>query len=404
MKICTIATLLLVIGGLHARAEEQVLPAQAHTGTLSFDPIPNAAPGTQVTGYRVEWAHDQDESWQAFGVDDLDYIPADGTDRITAVVPAFYRVEAKMLEYLIVDMTGGISAYLHTTNRFPMSTRPDVPPSGWTDEHKTTHMVFRLIPPGTYMIGSPPGELGRDTDEIQHEVTITRPFYIGIFPVTQKQWELLMGNWEPDAWPSHFSNETYRDTRPVEQVSYRKLRGGSAGELWPQLSVVEMSVDNFMNRMQRYTGRHVDLPTEAQWEYAARAGTSTALNSGFDLTDADEDPRMDEVGRYSYNGGDDDDADVDTSGGTAAVGSYLPNAWGLYDMHGNVWEWCLDWYGAYPETAVTDPKGAASGSARVLRGGSYADGADFCRSAIRNLASPTDEFSNVGFRVVLSID
>ncbi|MBO7108149.1 MAG: formylglycine-generating enzyme family protein, partial [Verrucomicrobia bacterium] len=132
--------------------------------------------------------------------------------------------------------------------------------------------------------------------------------------------------------------------------------------------------------------------TEAQWEYVCRAGTTTSLNSGKDLSDRYECPEMDEVGWYWFNSGNK----------THPVGQKKPNKWGIYDMHGNVWEWCLDWYGSYPSSAVTDPKGPATGSDRVLRGGSWDCGANGCRSANRFDRNP--DFGNYidGFRVALA--
>ena len=139
-------------------------------------------------------------------------------------------------------------------------------------------------------------------------------------------------------------------------------------------------------------GYKYTLPTEAQWEYACRAGTTTALNSGKDLSDKKQCPEMDEVGWYKYNS---DEA-------THPVGQKQPNAWGLYDMHGNVWEWCLDRYGAYPTSAVTDPTGPDTDSIPVLRGGSWCDYARNCRSAMRYNSNPGDKFRICGFRVALA--
>ena len=256
-----------------------------------------------------------------------------------------------------------------------------VPAGGWTDEYKTTKLVLRRIPAGTFIRGSPTNELGRNSDEPQHSVTLTKDFYIGVFEVTQKQWEQLMGN-----WPSYFYNSAHRETRPVEKVSYNDIRenpnnSDDPAVYWPSNSTVNSN--SFIGKLRAKTGQAFDLPTESQWEYACRAGTTTALNSGYNLTSTSADVRMAEVGRYWFNGGSEFVLIVDTNGGTAKVGSYLPNAWGLYDMHGNVWEWCLDWYGTYPGT-VSDPPGAASGSSRVTRGGHGGDNASGCRSARRS--------------------
>ena len=165
-----------------------------------------------------------------------------------------------------------------------------------------------------------------------------------------------------------------------------------------------MDAESFLGILRAKTGLPFDLPTEAQWEYACRAGTETALNSGKNLTDKYECPNMAAVGRYWYNGGEEGlvDTSCDTSAGTAAVGSYLPNAWGLYDMHGNVWELCLDWDGSYDPGDAVDPVGPASGSYRVLRGGGWGRYAQYCRSAGRNCNNPSNRGNNVGLRLCCS--
>ena len=292
------------------------------------------------------------------------------------------------LQYLVIDLSGGSAA----TN-YPVSYLSAVPVGGWTDDYKTTKMVFRRIPAGTFTMGSPTNELGRSSDETQHQVTLSQGFYVGVFPVTQREWERVMGS-----WPSYFNNATYRDARPVEQVSYDDIRGSSAGAGWPANGIVDAT--SFMGTLRAKTGLAFDLPTESQWEYAGRAGTTTALNSGYNLTNVNSDANMAAVGRYWYNGGSGYTQNGDTTVGTAKVGSYLPNQWGLYDMHGNVWEWCQDWYGTYPGTVI-DPKGATTGSARVFRGGSWGYDAGGCRVANRGYCDPGFASYIVGFRVVL---
>lgn len=301
-------------------------------------------------------------------------------------------------DYMVIDLSGGPSA-----SSYPVSYLTSIPVGGWTDEYKTTKLVMRRIPAGTFTMGSPSGELGRESNETQHQVTLTKDFYIGVFEVTQKQWERVMGN-----WPSWFNNTTYRESRPVERVSCYEIRenplpvisdyekGSAISPNWPQSSQVH--TDSFMGKLRARTGlTTLDLPTESQWEYACRAGTTTALNSGQNLTNPTNDPAMNVVGRYWYNGGLGSSQGGNTSVGTAKVGSYQANAWGLYDMHGNVGEWCLDWFGSYPGTAE-DPSGAGSGPVRMLRGGRWGTLAGFCRSARRDVSLPASRGSLIGFR------
>ncbi len=294
-------------------------------------------------------------------------------------------------DYLVIDLGAGPSA-----SSYPVSYLSAVPSGGWTDEYKTTKLVMRRIPAGTFMMGSPTDELGRNSDETQHQVTLTKDFYIGVFEVTQRQWELVMGN-----RPSYFNNATYYQTRPVEQVSYYDIRENpnntAISPNWPQSSQVH--ADSFMGKLRAKTGLGtLDLPTESQWEYACRAGTTAALNSGYNLTNVNSDAHMAAVGRYACNGGSGYSQGCAPSAGTATAGTYQANQWGLYDMHGNVWEWCLDWYGTYPG-AVQNPEGAASGSYRVFRGGSWYYFAGHCRSAYRFLNDPSYRYYGLGFRL-----
>jgi formylglycine-generating enzyme required for sulfatase activity len=165
-----------------------------------------------------------------------------------------------------------------------------------------------------------------------------------------------------------------------------------------------------MGRLRSKTGlAGFDLPTEAQWEYACRAGTTGALNDGtVNITNSNSDARLDLLGRYQYNGGringtTDPAQGCTTANATAAVGTYAPNAWGLYDMHGNVWEWCLDWFADAAMEGGDDPDGADSGSNRVLRGGSWYNPAAACRSAFRNDIAPSNRGNDVGFRLVRTL-
>ena len=195
-------------------------------------------------------------------------------------------------------------------------------------------------------------------EQPQHLVTISQPLYLGRYPVTQAQWQAVMGK-----NPSHFRG----DNLPVERVSWHDAQA-------------------FIARLRRWEGGNAlyFLPTEAEWEYACRAGSNTAYCFGDSNT-----PRH--LGRYAWY--------CDNSGGsTQPVGLLQPNAWGLYDMHGNVREWVQDWYGKYPAGAVTDPEGPSSGTDRVLRGGGWNFDARYRRAARRNFHTPDYGYDYVGFR------
>ncbi len=284
--------------------------------------------------------------------------------------------------YMVVDLSGGVDAL-----SYPVSYLSSVPAGGWSDEYKTTKLVLRLIPPGTFMMGSPSDELGRRSGETFHQVTLTKPFYMGIFELTQKQWQLVMGTSKPSASGSYRS---LGDSYPAHEVSYNEIRGAVNGSAWPTHNQVD--ADSFMGRLRSKINMLFDLPTEAQWEYACRAGTGTSLNNGKNITTTDRNActNLDEVAWYSPRSGE----------RPTTVGNYRENNWGLYDMHGNVVEWCLDWLqNDLGSSAQTDPKGAASGSARVLRGGGYNGGTysssynwgrpQECRSASRFSSGPS---------------
>ncbi|MBP5320095.1 MAG: SUMF1/EgtB/PvdO family nonheme iron enzyme [Kiritimatiellae bacterium] len=277
--------------------------------------------------------------------------------------------------YCVIDLSAGPNA-----ERYPVSYLAKPPEGGFnTDEYKTTKLVLRRIEAGSFIMGD------NQTDEAQrmtpsHRVTLTKPFHIGIFEVTQSQYALVTGN-----DPSQFKG----DMRPVEHVSYGMIRGNGEGTKWPGSPAVDTY--SFMGKLRAKAGLAFDLPTEAQWEYACRAGTTSAFNNG---GDTEED--LKKLGRFKGN---------EQGRGTTVVGSYEPNAWGLYDMHGNVWEHCLDWYGDYPLGNAKDPVGPSGGDERVHRGGAwdqpYARG---CRSATRSKAGSSHGWRTLGFRVALTCD
>ncbi len=304
--------------------------------------------------------------------------------------------------YMVVDLSGGVDAI-----EYPVTYLSGVPAGGWNDEYKTTKMVFRLIPPGRFKMGSPTDELGREANssykETLHYVTLKKPFYIGVFEVTQKQWFNVMGTRRPDISDTTDGKRYKGDAYPAHEVSYNEIRGTVNGAGWPVHNQVD--ANSFMGRLRSKANMMFDLPTEAQWEYACRAGTGTALNNGKNLTaTASQCANLDEVAWYhrQYN-------TPDAVGGQGRKA----NIWGLYDMHGNVVEWCLDWLNLdLGSRAVIDPVGPTSGSwsYRVLRGGGssgyYSSSwgwSRFCRSAARFGSSPDGRCANYdyfGFRVV----
>ena len=314
------------------------------------------------------------------GMHKLTWIPGDAYTNVMDEVELRVEYEdvTEQANYLVLDTT---SNEMRVSSEGPDTT---------DDKCRTEELWLRRIEPGTFTMGSPEDELGRENAETQHQVTLTKAYYIGVFEVTQRQCENIMGE---DL--SYYKG----DMRPAEHFSYEMLRGANKGSAWPKNNGVDER--SFIGQLRKKAGNIFDLPTEAQWEYACRAGTATALNSGKDLSNRFECQEMSEVGRYSRDY-------FDGKGGYkqhTTVGSYLPNAWGLYDMHGNVYEWCLDWFRSY-EGDVIDPKGGETGEYRVLRGGSFQDYAYCCRSAYRRDAFKSQGypgFANFiyGIRVVL---
>ena len=320
--------------------------------------------------------------------------------------------------YMVVDLSGGSASTEYPVTYY--SSAAALPDGGLTNAaYRTTRMVMRFIPSGVFYMGSPVYEPYRSgTRECLHRVTLTNDYYIGVYPVTQRQWVQVAGS-----NPSKWCNPDDWETRPVEYVSYQQIREcGTAvntdGSVdWP--STADAAGDgSFMDLLRKRTGmKGFDLPTDAQWEYACRAGTMRSLNikGGITLTNNTEDANMNLAGRYQYNGGwlkngttyidihstltDAQKALVGASNATAKVGSYLPNAWGLYDMHGNVYEWVLDRLvdnlGYLP---VTEPVGGSSGN-RVLRGGSYYHQPGGCCSADRGTTGQNALAAHIGFRV-----
>ncbi|GAB4201453.1 MAG: formylglycine-generating enzyme family protein [Wenzhouxiangellaceae bacterium] len=237
-------------------------------------------------------------------------------------------------------------------------------------EIQGVRQVMRWIPSGTFLMGSPEDEPERNDDEIQHQVTISRGYWLAETACTQALWQAVMGK-----NPSRFVAD---NTLPVEQVSWDDC-----------IEFIEAANQQLKN--PGHMGLSLRLPTEAEWEYACRAGTTTAFYWGNELT-----PKLANYdGNYPY---------ADGKKGTyrertVPVHSFLPNPWGLYQIHGNVLEWCADWYGQYPAEPVSDPSGPETGLYRVLRGGCWFSYGRGLRSARRDLLEPVSRRADDGLRL-----
>ena len=289
-------------------------------------------------------------------------------------------------DYMAVDITATGGA--DTQTYYPAA---DFVPGGVTNSlYKTTMLLMRkIMAKGVKWTMGSVAESGRDaTSETPHQVTLTNNYYIGVYPVTQTQWQQVTGY-----NPSNFTTD--QTMRPVEKVSFTDIRQGkgtaltaasATGGVYP----ADPYGDSFLGLLRDKTKLDFDLPSEAQWEFAARAGNGEGYwgdGSAMSIS-SDKDAGLDQLGRYMTND-------------TAIVGSYLPNALGIYDVHGNVYEWCLDLY-AQDITALNGTVYTASGTNRVKRGGGWNAAAGDCRPAKRNYDTPTSRRTSTGFRVLCS--
>ena len=271
---------------------------------------------------------------------------AQGLDFLLSSNVTFKVSYLNMPEYCVIDLSGGADAA-----SYPVTYLDERPLEGWTDDYKTDKLVMRLVAPGTFTMGA---DGSSPASNPPHEVALTQPFYCAVFETTQRQWELVTGS-----NPSEFKNAIDSLWRPVERVSCNAVRGASGSA-------------SFLGALRSKSGlAAIDLPTEAQWEYACRAGTTNRFAYG-DAPDGD-------YMWYSGNSG----------GKTHEVGSNRPNAWGLYDMHGNVREMCLETEG---------------GANLVVRGGGFGSNADSCTSSFRSGVSPSAASNSDGFRLVRTLD
>ncbi|MDO4551114.1 MAG: formylglycine-generating enzyme family protein [Planctomycetia bacterium] len=253
--------------------------------------------------------------------------------------------------------------------------------------------AFHWCPAGSFIMGSPEKEIGRYIDEIQHQVILTKGFWmletqvtVGMFRQFTSRSRYKSAGETPWGWNGE---------ELVENPKYSwRNPGFPQTNSHPVVNVSWHDAQAFCVWLGRRLKAHVTLPTEAQWEYACRAGTTTALNNGKDLTDEIYDcANLNEVAWYNWQ-----NQNIMTS---HEVAQKRPNAWGLYDMHGNVWEWCADWEGPYPSGPTTDPTGKLYSMDRVVRGGGWNNDAEYCRSANRLSDFPKIRDINIGFRVIL---
>ena len=304
-------------------------------------------------------------------------------------------------DYMVVDVSS--AAQPNTQTYYPSA---DFVPGGVTNSHyKTSTILMRKIMAKdvTWTMGSV-AENGRIAlREATHQVTLTNNYYIGVFEVSQTQWQQITGY-----NPSFFTTEN--SMRPVEMVSYTDIRQG-----WGTVSTASSATagvypaaphgESFLGLLRTKTDIDFDLPSEAQWEFAARAGNGEGYwgdGSPIQIT-SDKDANLDRLSRYLNNPTTNSSTSpaattAPADGGTAIIGSYVPNAWGLYDMNSNVSEWCLDLH----ENDITSLNGAVntSGSNREIRGGAYLVVANKCRAASRGSNPPKSRYDSLGFRLV----
>ena len=321
--------------------------------------------------HTITWRPDQ--SWRGHKV-----------DAARAVVTAWSLDNPP--DYMVVNLADAAAAnsetYYPSEGCLPggLLTNPD---------YRTTKLVLRKIPAKgvEWTMGSAESELGRDGgSEAPHAVTLDANYYIGVFPVTQAQYQRFQ--------TKKFDFAVEGTMRPAGNVNYTEI------------------TDTFLSLLKTKTGLSFVLPSEAQWEFACRAGNGSGYwGDGSAILTADEDANLARLGRVIYNGGQVKgengsytypSTSVGPENGPSIVGTYAPNAWGLYDMHGNVWEWCRDWYKA----DITSLNGAVNeeeGTMRVRRGGSFNSTAKPCRAAYRGYREPSKDSADNGFRLALPI-
>ena len=304
------------------------------------------------------------------------------------------KSKATATETITMTYTAGDQLLYTATSGAYIASVPDVPTGSKTVNFNFADIPTSAIPSGTFTMGSPTTEVRRSTNETQYEVTLSA-FRMSKYEITNAQYAAFlnaMGIGSTGIWATAtvYKTETLIYVNPSLGLTY-------SGSQWvpvagyenaPVINVTWYGATEYAT----YIGG--TLPTEAQWEYACRAGTTTPFNTGNFLTNLQAKYDWAEP----YNGG--TNTATTSTCTTELVGTYAANTYGLYDMHGNVWEWCADWYGSYPTTAQTNPTGAVTGWTRIRRGGSWYYNAQMCRSAFRSDRYPIEHNTDIGFRVV----
>ena len=378
--------------GVPALVRFDILTNGTSIGTENFKSVTGDF-STSLTNAIADDGNEKTITWKAR----LDW-PGHVVTNAKAKVTAYYTNDLAYIPgiYMVVDLSKGTAA----TAADPYPVSYSLEPPAVNDANRTTNLWLRRIEPGTFAMGSPSNEPGHTASETLHDVTLTNDYFIGVFPVTRAQYVRVMGS-------APASQNGDYDTCPVNRVSYHTIRGTKTSTAatnidWPNTGT-NVLADTFLDVLRTRTGGKLvfDLPTDAQWEYACRAGTATAWNNGTDFntnTAYNVDENLRKLGWYNYN-----------AKKTQPVGQQLPNAWGLYDFHGNVCEWCLDrWMENLGSESVTEPVGPASGTGnladyRVFRNGSFYHDAVNSRSAYRITDWPGNVGSSRGFRLACRI-
>ena len=304
------------------------------------------------------------------------------------------KSKATATETITMNYTTGDQLLYTATSGAYIASVPDVPTGSKTVNFNFAAIPTSAIPAGSFTMGSPTTEVRRSTNETQYEVTLSA-FRMSKYEITNAQYAAFlnaMGIGSTGIWATApvYKTETLIYVNPSLGLTY-------SGSQWVSVSGYENApvIDvTWYGATEYATYIGGTLPTEAQWEYACRAGTTTPFNTGNFLTNLQAKYDWAEP----YNGG--TNTATTSTCTTELVGTYAANTYGLYDMHGNVWEWCADWYGSYPTTAQTNPTGAVTGWTRIRRGGSWYYNAQMCRSAFRSDRYPIEHNTDFGFRVV----